>query len=322
MPLQFSRPELLLLLLALLGWGVFVLRRSPSGVMLAEAEHLRRVVGPRRWREVFCRHLAFGLRVSSMICLVVAVAGPQRITLVESLSPRDTGRSIALAIDLSTSMLARDMGDGRTRVAVAREASLRFAEGRLDDELSLVAFGGEAVTRVPPTIDPRVIVAGVASLDVDFVRNGTNISEAILTAIAQLNGSDRETKVVILLTDGAHNQAGVTPYATARAASALGVRVHSISISSPDEGVDPGIGPEAETVLYGISELTGGRYFRATSAADLEAIYLEIDRVESSIEAPTTQEEREPWRGWFLAAALALLAMEILLRGSRWGVIP
>jgi Ca-activated chloride channel homolog len=217
------------------------------------------------------------------------------------------------------------LGDNRDRVAVALEAAARFAQGRQEDELSLVAFAGEAVTRVPPSSDPEVILAGVASLNVDFVRNGTNISEAILTAIAQLMRSERETRVLILLTDGAHNQAGVTPFAAARVASALGIRVHSISIGAQDEQrVVPGggIDLEVETALVGISSLTGGRYFRATSASDLEAIYLEIDRIEASIEAPVTRVELDPWRAWFLGAALALLAMEIVLRGSRWEVIP
>ena len=326
MSIEFARPEFLLLLLLLAGWGFFVWPRAGRGVVFSHAGFLARSTGPRRARGVLLASAPTVLRGLTITSLILALAGPGRFETVETVS---TGaRGIGLVLDLSNSMLADDMDSARSRLAVAREAAVRFAERRSGDELSLVAFGGEAVTRVPPTTDPRVIVAGVQSLRVDFVRNGTDVSGAVLTAMAQLLRSEREPRVVILLTDGAHNQAGIQPYATGRAAATLGIRVHSISVApagaAADRGGPPGYDEtvgDLETVLSGVSALTGGRYFEATSAAALDSIYIEIDRIESPTDTPVEREERRSLEGWFLALALLSLAVEIFLRGSRWGVL-
>lgn len=325
--IDFARPELLFLALLLLGWGFFVRPREGRGVLFSPVGAFPRSTGSKRVRQALLLSAPTVLRGLTMTSLIVALAGPGRFETVETVS---TGaRGIGLVLDLSNSMLADDMESARSRLAVAREAAVRFAERRSGDELSLVAFGGEAVTRVPPTTDPRVIVDGVQSLQVDFVRNGTDVSGAVLTSIAQLLSSEREPRVVILLTDGAHNQAGIQPYATGRAAAALGIRVHSISVAPAVGSADPTEGPpsyeepteDLETVLSGVSALTGGRYFEATSAAALDSIYIEIDRIESPTNTPVEREERRSMEAWFLALALLSLAVEIFLRGSRWGVL-
>jgi hypothetical protein len=96
-------------------------------------------------------------------------------------------------------MLAEDMGDRQSRISLAREAAVRFARRRIHDELSLVAFGSEALTRVPPTTDRELIVQGVESLEIQLVRDGTDISCAILTSVSRLLESEREPRVVVLL---------------------------------------------------------------------------------------------------------------------------
>jgi Ca-activated chloride channel family protein len=269
------------------------------------------------------------LRASSLVCLVVALAGPERVEVVEDVVAE--GMGIGLVVDLSSSMLAEDMGDRVSRIEVAREAAIRFARRRPYDELSLVGFGGQALTRVPPTTDSELIAQGVESLEIQLVRDGTDISGAVLTSIARLLESEREPRVVVLLTDGAHNGVELPPLATARAAAALGVRIHSISVLAPDEeslgagGATLGrirMAEERETVLQGLALLTGGKYFRASNADALDSIYGEIDR----IEVPTLQTIegalRHSYRAWFFLLSLALLAVELLLRGSRWGIIP
>ncbi|HSH74470.1 MAG TPA: VWA domain-containing protein [Longimicrobiales bacterium] len=326
MVLEFARPEVLLLLLLLPAWGLLVWPRAGRGVLFSHAGTVTRSARSTRLRALVLLGGPVTLRSATAASLILALSGPQRIETVEAVS--EVGRGIGLVLDLSTSMLADDMEDARSRLEVAREAAVRFAERRSGDELSLVAFGGEALTRVPPTTDARVIVAGVESLEVDFVRNGTDVSGAVLTAMTQLLGSDREPRIVVLLTDGAHNQTGVQPYATGRAAAALGIRVHSISMASAGDGdasggasTGAGNAEAAETVLSGVAALTGGTYFRATSAAALDSIYREIDRIESPSSAPSEREERRPLHRWFLVAALLLLTLEVLLRGSRWGVL-
>jgi Ca-activated chloride channel family protein len=265
------------------------------------------------------------LRGATLATLVVALAGPERVHVVERIS--SDGMAIALAIDLSTSMLAEDMS-GQSRLEVAREAAVRFAASRPADELALVGFGGQAFTRIPPTTDKALVMSAVESLDVDLVRNGTDISGAILTSLARLLETEREPRVIVLLTDGAHNAAGVLPLVTARAAATMGVRIHAIGILSPDQvsgtsGAVPGsASEEVETVLQGVSSLTGGRYFQAKSAADLDAIYREIDRMEEPVPRVTEVTVRHSARPWLLALVLLVVACDVAVRGSRWGVIP
>ena len=323
---EFERPALLYLLLLLPLWALHAWPRR-GGVLFAGGESARLL--PAKWvaRSGILLALPGLLRAATLICVIVALAGPQRIELVEEISPERRG--IVLAVDLSTSMLAEDM-EGESRLEVARQAAIRFAERRPDDELSLVGFAGEAFTRVPPTTDAKLIVAGVRSLDVELVRNGTDVSGAILTSIHQLLESEREARVVVLLTDGAHNAAGVVPLATARAAATLGIRIHSISMVPADDprelqsmvGRRSEAPLEVETVLSGVSAVTGGRYFRAGNAAALDSIYSEIDRLEAPTRASMQIETHRPQRVWFLAVALFLMGAASVLRGSRWAVVP
>jgi Ca-activated chloride channel family protein len=232
-------------------------------------------------------------------------------------------------VDLSSSMLAEDMGDGQSRIGLAREAAVRFARRRVYDELSLVGFGSEAVTRVPPTTDQELIVQGVESLEIQLVRDGTDISGAILTSVSRLMESEREPRVVVLLTDGAHNGPEIPPLVPARAAAAVDVRIHAISILAPDNVqttragtiVRDRFGEERETVLQGIADITGGRYFRADSPAALDSIYDEIDRIETPRPRILESEVRHPLAGWLYLLSLVLLAVDALLRGSRWGLV-
>ena len=267
------------------------------------------------------------LRSLVLAALVFALAAPHQIREYEELST--VGRGISLVVDLSSSMLARDMDGGASRIEVAREAAIRFAESRPDDEQSLVGFAAQALTRVPPTTDPALIVTGVASLEPQLIRDGTDISMAVLTATARLLESKREPRVAILLTDGAHNGTSIPPLTAARAAAEAGIRIHSISILPPE---DPNrlwptagrarLADEMRTVLQGISEITGGEYFHASSGVELDSAYARISQTEGPILDVTEHEERTPVAIWFLAIALLFLGAESLVRGSRLGIVP
>jgi Ca-activated chloride channel family protein len=264
---------------------------------------------------------------AALASLVLALAGPERVEILQEETLE--GRGLSLVVDLSSSMLAEDMGDGQSRISLAREAAVRFARRRVYDELSLVAFGSEAVTRVPPTTDRELIVQGVESLEIQLVRDGTDISGAVLTAVARLMESEREPRVVVLLTDGAHNGPEIPPLVPARAAAAVDVRIHAISILAPDEAelsragaiVRDRFGAERETVLQGIADITGGRYFRAIDPVALDSIYAEIDRIETPRPRIDEREVRHPLAVWLYLLSLSLLALDALLRGSRWGLV-
>jgi Ca-activated chloride channel family protein len=167
MAIEFARPELLSLLLILPVWWLLVWPWPGRGVLFARGESARPHAG--RWgaRGTIVLLAPRLLRAAVVVFLVAALAEPQRVDPIEERSL--AGKGIGLAVDLSSSMLAEDMDGGRSRIDLAREAAVRFAAGRTHDELSLVGFAREAVTRIPPTTDPNVVVAGVESLEVQLV---------------------------------------------------------------------------------------------------------------------------------------------------------
>lgn len=327
MQIELTRPDALYLLALLPVWALLVWPWAGRGV-----PYTRGAQGARRppWASAPAAFILIAPRVLTAVAiasLVIALAGPERVDPSEETVLE--GGSIGLVVDLSSSMLAEDMGDGRSRISVAREAAVRFALRRVHDEISLVGFGSDALTRVPPTTDPELIVHGVESLQIQLVRDGTDISGAVLTAIARLRGSEREPRVIVLLTDGAHNGAELPPLATARVAEALGVRIHTISVVASEDAqgalaigiVRERFGEERETVLMQLSGITGGQYFRARSAAALDSIYDQIDRIEMPEPRPIVGEIRVPLRAWFFLLGLSVLGGEALLRGSRWGIV-
>ena len=319
MRLEFGRPAFIYLLALLPLWWLVVWPRVGWGVLFARGEAARHLRGWLGVRGAVTLTLPRLLRFAAMACLVLALADPRWVELVKDISM--PGKGIALAVDVSSSMLAFDMEGGRNRLEVAREAAIGFAKGRPHDELSLVGFAGQAVTRVPPTTDLNLIVQGVQTLKVDLVRDGTYISQAVLTAVARLLQSDREPRVVVLLTDGAHNGDGVPPVAAARVAEAFGVRVHAISILPPEFRA-AAVAREMETVLAAISGITGGHYFHASSGRGLRSIYRAINRIEMPKPKVIEREVRHSLRNLVLLAGLLLLGMDVVLRGSRWGVVP
>lgn len=333
MRLEFARPEALYLLLLLPAWWLLVWPRAGSGVLFTRGEAARGLRGLGGAGAALVLMLPRALRAAAMAAVIVVLADPHRVEVVEEVEPR--GKSIGLALDLSTSMLALDMDGGASRMSVAREAAARFARSRPHDELTLVGFAARAITRVPPTLDPGLIAAGIESLDVEVLSDGTDISAAVLTAVARLRESEREPRVLILLTDGAHNGVGVPPLAAARAAAAVGVRIHSISILGPGDAPAGGAGvpayllesrrrteDEMRTVLAGISEVTGGEYFHAANSAALDSAYREIDRIEAPVEEPTEREVSHPARALPILVGLVLVGLDALLHGSRWRVVP
>jgi Ca-activated chloride channel family protein len=327
MTLEFTRPDLLYGLLLLPVWALLVWPRAGRGVRFTRGSG-----GARRatWTSAPAALVLMAPKVitaAALAVLVVALAGPQRVETIQETSLE--GRGIGLVVDLSSSMLAEDMGDRQSRISLAREAAVRFARRRIHDELSLVAFGSEALTRVPPTTDRELIVQGVESLEIQLVRDGTDISGAILTSVSRLLESEREPRVVVLLTDGAHNGPDIPPLVTARAAAAVDVRIHAISVLAPADAnvglagsiVRDRFGSERETVLQGIADITGGQYFRAASAEALDSIYGEIDRIETPRPRIDEAQLRHPLAGWLFLTALTLLAADAVLRGSRWGLV-
>jgi len=311
MTLDFTQPRWLFLLAALLPL-VVLLRPGPRAAltMAASDDGFGRATG-RSWLQ----WLPLLLRLVSFVALIGALAGPQAVRVFEE--PQEEGVGIALALDLSTSMWAEDMGARVSRLDVAKTTAMSFIDAR-DDDIGLVAFAGEALTRLPLTHDGFVVLDAVEQLEVGLLTDGTDIAGAIAAGAGLLEDTPHESKVLILVTDGAHNKAGVMPDLAARAAAAVGVTIYPVAIGQ-ERGRDQNA---METVLTQAARITGGEYFQATDVNALSAIYEEIDRRVQPSEATIQRIETTPYR-WLLALiGLSLAVAAIALRGSSLGVLP
>jgi Ca-activated chloride channel family protein len=277
----------------------------------------------RRWLGAALEATPRLLRASAAAALIVAMSRPQIVRTYEEPVEEDVG--IVVAIDLSTSMWALDLseptGDPQTRLGVAKETVQRFLVARdPDDEVGLVTFAGEALVRLPLTHDRYVAEVAVSALEVGLLLDGTDIAGAIAVGAGLLKDAPQRSKLLILVTDGAHNRAGLVPGLAARAAAAFGVRIFPIAIGSDEALRRAGAG--METVLVQAARISGGRYFRATDVSSLDQIYAEIDRLVAPSEQLVQRRDVTPVGHWLLLSALALLVLGTTLRASPLGVVP
>lgn len=316
MSVVLARPGWLVLLAVLPAWIWWLRPRGGWGLLVARTEEARTVALGRLLGRSIELAPQF-LRALGVALLVGALAQPQLVRTYQD--PVSQGVGIAVAIDLSTSMGARDLSRRGSRLQVAKETVLRFLEGRTDD-VGVVAFGGEALTRMPLTPDHWVVREAVDDLDSSLLLDGTDIASAIAAGAGLLRDAPQRSKVLILVTDGAHNGEGLTPARAARAAAAFGVKIYAIAIGT-DYMLRNQL-QEMETVLTQAALITGGRYFRATNEEALADAYEEIESLAAPSEELVERTETTPLARWLVLASLPLLVLGGALRGSRWGVLP
>lgn len=325
MSLAWTHPSALVLLL-LVPLYFWLLRGRSRALPLPRTEELRNL------RSASAIAAAPEIaRALVLVALVLALAAP--VTSRPAGPVRAEGVPIILAVDISSSMLAQDFRP-LDRISVARRTIARFIESRPADAIGLVAFAGEALTLVPPTLHRPILLNAVETLRPGLLEDGTAIGDGLAAAINRLRGPEEGERVVVLLSDGENNRGRVDPEAAALAAAALGIRVHTIGVGSNQVAPVPvGSGPAGfeytelavgldEEVLRSIARATGGVYYRATDARALEGIYDEIDRLLPSLLEADPPLERRQWRGILLIGAALLLLTEWAIRGSRWGLVP
>ncbi len=316
MSFEFGQPSFLALLSLLPVWWWWVRPRGLAGLLIARGEPAE-ALALRGWKARMLETLPSAMRLTALGFLVLALCQPRIVRTLEE--PLTEGVGIAIAIDLSTSMWAADMAERTTRLQAAKATVLRFLENR-EDDVGLVSFAGESLIRLPVTHDVYVVEMAVDEMEVGLLTDGTDIAGAIAAGAGLLRDTPHTSKVLILVTDGAHNKAGIVPAVAARAAAAFDVKVYPIAIGD-EQGPRAAVN-EMETVLTQTARITGGRYFRATDVEALEDIYDEIDRLEVASEVIAEREESVPLGLWLVIGSMVFLAGANTLRGSRWGVLP
>lgn len=321
--MEFANPKILWLLVVVplvIAYYVWRAMQGGASIVISTTDSLR--TAPRTVR-YYLRHLPIVLRVAALVLIIVASARPQS---VEHETKTETeGIDIVLAVDISTSMLARDFQPDR--LTAAKEVASQFVANRQGDRMGLVVFAGEAFTQTPLTTDQSSLQTLLGRLRSGVVEDGTAIGNGLATAVNRLRESDSKSKVIILLTDGVNNRGQITPLTAADIAKDLKIKVYTIGVGRNGTAPYPVFderGREVYTVdmkveidekmLREIAERTGGEYFRATDKLSLERIYEQIDSMEKSkVEKFDITHVHEEYL-IFVLVAIALLVLEFLVK--------
>ena len=269
----------------------------------------------------------FVLRLLALSSLIIALARPRTVD-VSNQTKTTKGIDIVMAVDVSGSMLAKDLKPNR--MEALKDVAQTFVENRPNDRIGLVVYAAEAYTKTPVTSDKAIILEAIKSIKYDnILQDGTGIGMGLTTAINRLKDSKAKSKIIILLTDGVNNAGFIEPETASDIAEQYGIKVYTIGIGTNGTAEFPyAIAPNGkflfrmmpveidESLLKSIAKKTNGKYFRATSNSKLEQIYDEINKLETTeIEELKFYDFDEKFRPLVWLAGILLL-LEIALRNT------
>lgn len=272
--------------------------------------------------------LLFVLRMLALSAIIVALARPRSVD-VSSKSRTTKGIDIVMAIDVSGSMLAKDLKPNR--LEALKRVAAEFVEDRINDRIGLVVYAGESYTRTPVTSDKTVLLQSLKTIDYDdsIIADGTGIGVGLATAINRIKDSKAKSRIIILLTDGVNNSGTIDPRMAADIAKEYGIKVYTIGIGTNGMAPFPYAKTQDGKFLYQnmkveideklmkeIAKTTDGKYFRATSNAKLKEIYTEINKLEKTeVEEKKYFNYDEKYQP-LVWLALFLLFVEVLLKNT------
>jgi Ca-activated chloride channel family protein len=327
--ISFKNPEffwLLLVMVPMIVW--YVLRQGKNGASIQFSSVGGFLKIPKSWKYYF-RHVVFLLQLLCIALLVVALARPQSSNSWQNQTTE--GIDIVIAVDISSSMLARDFQPDR--LEAAKEVATQFITGRPNDRIGLVVFSGESFTQCPLTTDHAVLINLFKGIESGMLEDGTAIGNGLATSISRLKDSKAQSRVVILLTDGENNRGEIAPATAAEMAKTFGIRVYTIGVGTIGMAPYPMQTPFGvqirdvevkidEQLLQRIADTTGGKYFRATNNDKLVEIYKEIDQMEKSkIEVKQYSKKEEEFMKYASAAGI-LLIIGLFLKTTVFRNIP
>jgi Ca-activated chloride channel family protein len=267
------------------------------------------------------------LRLVALSSLIIALARPRTVD-ISNKTKTTKGIDIVMAVDVSGSMLAKDLKPNR--MEALKRVAADFVQERPNDRIGLVVYASEAYTKTPVTSDKAVVEEAIKSIKYDNVlQDGTGIGMGLATAVNRLKDSKAKSKIVILLTDGVNNAGFIEPETAADIAKQYGIKVYTIGLGSNGMAESPyAVGPNGqllfqmmkveidEQLMKNIARKTDGKYFRATSNDKLAEIYNEINKLETTeIEELKFYDYDEKYRAFVWIAGLLLL-VEIGLRNT------
>ncbi len=341
---QFQNPEcfFLLLLLPIIAWWAG--RMGPEASMRFSSTSLVKAIS--RSRRSLPGQFLFGLRILALAALITALARPQMGKMNDTTDA--DGIDIVVTLDLSGSMRALDLSTRKnvvTRLDAAKKVVREFIDKRPYDRIALVAFAADAYVVSPLTLNHDWLKKNLDRLELGEIDGGgTAIGTALGASVNRLRDHEARSHIVILLTDGENNAGEVTPIGAAEAAKSYGVKVYTIATGQKgrvpipemtrdnrvmrDKDGKPIYRGRAENSNYDeaelseIAEMTGGLFFEAKEDGDLERIYDEIDALETTTIELRSYATFTEYFIWPAALGLAFLALEQLLRNTRYRRLP
>ncbi|MBP6557944.1 MAG: VWA domain-containing protein [Flavobacterium sp.] len=322
---SFLNPEffwLFLLLPAIVAWQFF--KRKPSATLKISS-----VSGFKAQKSLVAKlkPYLFVLRLLALSALIIAMARPRKVD-ISSQTKSTKGVDIVMAIDVSGSMLAKDLKPNR--MEALKKVAENFVAGRPNDRIGIVVYASEAYTKTPVTSDKAIVQDAIRSIKYDNVlQDGTGIGMGLTTAVNRLKDSKAKSKVIILLTDGVNNAGFIEPETASQIAKEYGIKVYTVGIGTNGDAMFPyAYAPNGGflfrmmpveidvTLLQTIAKNTGGKYFRATSNSKLETIYNEINKLETTeIQELKFYDYDEKFRPFVWIAGILLL-LEFGLRNT------
>ena len=324
--IEFLNKELFWLMLLLplaLVWYVFTYNKQTAELKISSIKGFKSTSSV--WSKL--KHLLFAFRLIALALLITAIARPRTVD-VSTRTKTTRGIDIVMAIDVSASMLAKDLRPNR--LEALKQVASDFIDGRPNDRIGLVEYAGEAYTKTPITSDKSIVQRSLRDIKYNtIIEGGTAIGMGLATSVNRLKDSRAKSKVIILLTDGVNNSGFIDPKIASELAVEYGIKVYTIGLGTNRMALSPiSINPNGsfrygrqqveidEELLEEIAEVTGGKYFRATNNKKLAEIYNEINKLEKTeIEEKKYYNYEEKYRPLILLAGLLLL-IELLLRNT------
>ena len=324
--IEFLNKELFWLLLLLpiaVIWYAFKHNKQTAELKISSIQGFK--ISSSIWSKL--RHLLFALRLIALGLLITAIARPRTVD-VSTKTKTTRGIDIVMAIDVSASMLAKDLLPNR--LEALKKVAADFIKGRPNDRIGLVEYAGEAYTKTPITSDKSIVQRSLRDIKYNtIIEGGTAIGMGLATSVNRLKDSRAKSKVIILLTDGVNNSGFIDPKIASELALEYGIKVYTIGLGTNGMALSPvRINPNGsfqygrqqveidEELLKEIADVTGGKYFRATNNKKLAQIYDEINKLEKTeVEEKKYYNYDEKYRSLVLLAGVLLL-LELLLRNT------
>lgn len=312
---------LLLLLPLALVWYVFKHKRQTAELKISTIQGFK--TSGSFWAKF--KHVLFALRLIALALLITALARPRTVD-VSTKSKTTRGIDIVMAIDVSASMLAKDLKPDR--LEALKKVAADFINGRPNDRIGLVEYAGEAFTKTPITSDKNIVLRSLRDIKFNnIIQQGTAIGMGLGTAVNRLKDSKAKSKVIILLTDGVNNTGSIDPKTASELAVKFGIKTYTIGLGTNGMALSPirilpnnqfqyGRAPVEidEKLLKQIADATGGKYFRATNNRKLAEIYEEINKLETTeVEERKYYNYEEKYRP-LIVLAIFLLLLEMVLK--------